>query len=133
MTNKILLASFIDNKFIDDFYFKLDKFFSIKKENTFMFSVGETEQYMITFKLNSTEDLKLEIRGKLRNTIQIHKKGDCFYTINALNKLIEKVFNLQGGNVNYKSYQINWDEYQNKVLLIKEDNLLIQDIKKIIS
>lgn len=130
MTNKILLATFLDKNFLEEFYSKLDKFYSIKKDKVFLFSIGEN--YMATFKLNSTENLKNEIKSKLRGTIQIHKKGECFYTINALNKLIQRDFDLKEGNIDYKSFKVNWEDYQNKLLLVKDDNLLIQDIKKVI-
>jgi hypothetical protein len=130
MTNKILLASFITLKQSDDFFNKLESLFSIKKDKTFIFTLGEN--LMITFKLTSTEELKEIIRTKLKNTIQIHKKSGSFYTINALNKLIQRDFNLEDGNIDYKSYSIDWDKYQDKLFLVKEGELQIQDIKKVI-
>lgn len=130
MTNKILLASFITVKQSDDFFNKLDTLFSIKKDKTFIFTLGEN--LMVTFKLTSTNDLKEVIKTKLKNTIQIHKKSNSFYTINALNKLIQRDFNLVDGNIDYKSYSIDWDKYQDKLFLLKEGELLIQDIKKVI-
>lgn len=130
MTNKILLASFITVKQSDDFFNKLDTLFSIKKDKTFIFTLGEN--LMVTFKLISTNDLKEVIKTKLKNTIQIHKKSNSFYTINALNKLIQRDFNLVDGNIDYKSYSIDWDKYQDKLFLLKEGELLIQDIKKVI-
>lgn len=130
MANKILLASFITVKQSDDFFNKLDTLFSIKKDKTFIFTLGEN--LMVTFKLTSTNDLKEVIKTKLKNTIQIHKKSNSFYTINALNKLIQRDFNLVDGNIDYKSYSIDWDKYQDKLFLLKEGELLIQDIKKVI-
>ena len=130
MTNKILLAYFITVKQSDDFFNKLDTLFSIKKDKTFIFTLGEN--LMVTFKLTSTNDLKEVIKTKLKNTIQIHKKSNSFYTINALNKLIQRDFNLVDGNIDYKSYSIDWDKYQDKLFLLKEGELLIQDIKKVI-
>jgi hypothetical protein len=130
MVNKILLATFVDKDNLKFILEKIEKIFSIKKENTFIFSLNEN--YMITFKLSVDNNSKTDIKSKLKNTIQIHKKGECFYTINALNKLIQKEFNLTEGNIDYKNYQINWDSYQNKLLLVKEDNLSMQDIKKVI-
>jgi hypothetical protein len=133
MTNKILLVTFLNKKILDDFYGRLEKFYSIKKENVFIFSLdSDDESYMATFKLNMNGNIKPNTKGKLKNTIQVHKKGECFYTINALNKLIQKEFNLEEGNVDYKSYQINWESYQNKILLVRDGELLIQDIKRVI-
>lgn len=132
MTDKILLGTFTNKEKLKDFYERLEKSYSLKKENTFIFSINDGDNLMITFKLNSGESIKKNIKSNLRGTIQIHKKGECFYTINALNKLIQKEFNLSEGNINYKTYTIDWDKYQNKLLLVKDDILHIQDIKKVI-
>jgi hypothetical protein len=132
MTDKILLGTFTNKEKLNDFYERLEKSYSLKKENTFIFSINDSDNLMVTFKLNSGESVKKNIKSNLRGTIQIHKKGECFYTINALNKLIQKEFNLSEGNINYKTYTIDWDKYQNKLLLVKDDILHIQDIKKAI-
>jgi hypothetical protein len=132
MTDKILLGTFTNKEKLNDFYERLEKSYSLKKENTFIFSINDSDNLMVTFKLNSGESIKKNIKSNLRGTIQIHKKGECFYTINALNKLIQKEFNLSEGNINYKTYTIDWDKYQNKLLLVKDDILHIQDIKKAI-
>jgi hypothetical protein len=132
MTDKILLGTFTNKEKLNDFYERLEKSYSLKKESTFIFSINDSDNLMVTFKLNSGESVKKNIKSNLRGTIQIHKKGECFYTINALNKLIQKEFNLSEGNINYKTYTIDWDKYQNKLLLVKDDILHIQDIKKAI-
>jgi len=132
MTDKILLGTFTNKEKLKDFYERLEKSYSLKKESTFIFSINDSDNFMVTFKLNSGESVKKNIKSNLRGTIQIHKKGECFYTINALNKLIQKEFNLSEGNINYKTYTIDWDKYQNKLLLVKDDILHIQDIKKAI-
>ena len=132
MTDKILLGTFTNKEKLNDFYERLEKSYSLKKENTFIFSINDSDNLMVTFKLNSGESVKKNIKSNLRGTIQIHKKGECFYTINALNKLIQKEFNLSEGNINYKTYTIDWDKYQNKLLLVKDDILHIQEIKKVI-
>ena len=132
MTDKILLGTFTSKEKLKDFYERLEKSYSLKKENTFIFSINDSDNLMVTFKLNSGESIKKNIKSNLRGTIQIHKKGECFYTINALNKLIQKEFNLSEGNINYKTYTIDWDKYQNKLLLVKDDILHIQEIKKVI-
>ena len=132
MINKILLATFSNKENCEFFFKNLEKNFSVKKENTFIFSLDDGENLMITYKINSTQDFKEKIKLKLRNTIQIHKKGECFYSINGLNKLIKEEFNLPEGKIDFKTYVIDWDKYQNKLILVKDDNLHVQTIKKII-
>ena len=63
-------------------------------------------------------------------TIIVHKKGECFYTINALNKLIEKETGGAAGNINYKDYQVEWDNYQGKILIVKAGELSIMNINR---
>ena len=53
-----------------------------------------------------------------------------FFTINSLNKLIEKEFNLDNGNVDYKNYQIDWDKYKNTMISLKNNNLEILPLKR---
>lgn len=47
----------------------------------------------------------------------VHRKGKCFYTINALNKLIQMTNN----GVLDKQYLIDWDLYQNCILFLNKD------------
>ena len=74
---------------------------------------------------------KINIRKELPRTVQIHKKGNTFFTINALNRLIERDHDIKGGNINYKQYEIDWEKYRDKIILLKEDNLEILDLNKI--
>jgi len=74
--------------------------------------------------------LFLNVSQSRSETIQIHKKGLTFFTINALNKLIEKEFNLKSGNIDYKSHEIDWEKFKNKLILLKNGELDILDLKK---
>ena len=42
MTDKILLGTFTNKEKLKDFYERLEKFYSLKKENTFIFSINES-------------------------------------------------------------------------------------------
>ena len=55
------------------------------------------------------------------NTILVHRKKEAntLYTINALNDLIKK---LNGGVVD-TSYKVNWQHYQNCILLTQSGDL----------
>lgn len=132
MTNNLLLATFLKKEKTQEFIKYLNKNFSVKKENIFIFSINEGDSVMMTYKIGKVEESMDKIKSKLKGTIQIHKKGNCFYSINGLNKTIERDFNLQGGNIQYKNYTIDWEKYQNKLLLVKDNNLHIEEIKKII-
>lgn len=68
---------------------------------------------------------------KIKNTTMINKKGTCFFTVNALNKLIQK----QNGERN-NEYVIDWskEQYTNKIFFTNNNqliqiNTIIHDIK----
>lgn len=125
----ILLASFTDYDYLDKFLFKIYKKFGVKKKSVFVFETEEND-LILTYRLFLDFDQKLNIRKELPRTIQVHKKGTTFFTINSLNKLIEKEFNLDGGNVNYSKYNIDWSKYENCMISLKNDNLEILRLNK---
>jgi len=65
------------------------------------------------------------------SAIPIHKKGEALYTINALNKLIDKINEGSIGNVDNKSVIINWDEYQNHLIVTNGKELSFLRIQRI--
>jgi len=125
----LLLASFLKPENLDTFLEKINKKFNVKKEHVFFFKT-EDGNYLLTYKITVDIEHKIDIKKELFKTIQVHKKGDTIFTINALNRLIEKESGL-AGNVNYKEYKINWDDYKNKIILLKGDNLEITNIERI--
>jgi len=61
-----------------------------------------------------------------QDTISIHrKKPNTLYTINALNHLIMRINN----GVLDRSYQIEWENYPNKFLIIRDQQLQVVDIE----
>jgi hypothetical protein len=71
---------------------------------------------MCTYNVESSTDITI-----LENTISLHRKKNTntLYTINALNRLIESVNN----GVLDTSYQVDWENYRNCMLLTGEDGL----------
>jgi hypothetical protein len=129
-TKIITLASFVYVDKVDTFKKYLQKRFKIEEENIFQYSYFEDNKKIITYRVSLVDNTKIDMSSIYPPTIIVHKKGECFYTINALNKLIETLNDLENGNINYLEYKINWDEYQNKIIIIKNDELKIIDINK---
>jgi hypothetical protein len=125
----ILLATFIDTSNLDKFLYKIYKNFGVKKKSVFFFDT-ETEDLLLTYRIFLDLEQKINIRKDLPKTVQIHKKNETFFTINALNRLIEKEFNVDSGNVNYSSYNLDWDKYKDTIILIKNNDLDILKLKK---
>jgi hypothetical protein len=132
MNKTILLASFIFNERVEWFLSYLQNKFKINKEMVFCYKNLDDESKMIlTFKFKLKEGEKINFKDLFPSAIIIHKKGDALYTINALNKLIDSISTNDIGNVDYKSININWTEYQNKFILINNEELNIFNIKRV--
>lgn len=132
MKKSLLLVTFLNSATLDSFLRFIYKKFGIKKRSTFIFkSTNDEDKLFVTFKIFIDENNKLDLKTVFRNTTLIHKKGTTFYTINALNKLIEKEYELIPGNINYQDYGIDWERYQNTFLLIQNDELVIKPVEKL--
>ncbi len=132
MNKVILLACFIFPERVDWFLSYLKTKFGIEKEKVFCYKNLEDEsKYIITFKISLQEGKRLNLKELFPSAIPIHKKGNAIYTINALNKLIEEKSGSDIGNIDYKSFKIDWDEYQNKMILLNGKELSILSIERV--
>jgi len=132
MNRNILLASFLFPERIDWVTGYLNNKFGIPKDKVFIFeNLDDPSKVIVTFKFVVSSNKKTNFKSLFPNAILIHKKGNCIYTINALNKLIEELSNGSVGNIDHKLIKINWEEYQGKILLVNENNLKISSIKRL--
>lgn len=132
MDKTILLASFIFPERVEWFLSYLETKFGIPNDKVFGFKNLEDESKIImTFKLVIPEGKRLNLKDLFPSAIPIHKKGNAIYTINALNKLIDQKLGTEPGNTDYKSVKINWDEYQNKIILINGKELGVFPIERV--
>ena len=88
------------------------------------------EKIMLTYNVdlgNTSGDSMVD------NTILVHRKKqtNTLYTINALNELIKSLNN----GILDKSFMINWNDYQNCILLVQTEgfNRIDTKIKEIIN
>jgi len=126
----ITLASFVYLDKINSFKTYLGKRFKIKENNIFEYSFDEKDKKILTFMVKLRQSEKVDTRSFYPPTIIVHKKGECFYTINALNKLIESMTDTEMGNINHQDVKIDWDNFQNKMMIIKNDELKIFNINR---
>ncbi len=132
MDKTILLASFIFPERMDWFLNYLENKFKITKDKVFCYkNLDDESKVIITFKFTITDGRKINLKELFPSAVTIHKKGNVLYTINALNKLIEKVNGDSIGNLDYKSFKINWEDYQNKLILTNGDELMFFTINRI--
>ena len=129
MKSKKLIAAFVFPERIEWFLSFLHDNFNIKKDKVFCFKILNDEtKHLVTFKLDLDTN-KIEFKTKLPPSLTIHKKGTTFYTINALNKLIDEL--IGPSDINKKTIKINWFDYNNKFIITKNKELLILDIERI--
>jgi hypothetical protein len=132
MDKTILLASFIFPERLDWFLGYLDTKFKITKDKVFCYkNLDDESKYILTFRVTLTDNKHIDLKNLFPNAIIIHKKGNALYTINALNKLIEQDYGESIGNIDYKSVKIEWENYQNKLILIDSKELKMLNIKRI--
>jgi len=129
--NKIItLASFVYLDKIDSFKKYLYNRFKILDKNIFQYTFNEEDKKILTFMVKLNQGQRIDTNSFYPSTIIVHKKGECFYTINALNQLIENISDTDSGNINHQDVKIDWDNYQNKMLIIKNEELKILTINR---
>jgi hypothetical protein len=126
----LLLASFVDKNYLHKFLHNLSENHNVKSDKVFVFDLNE-DTYLLTYKIKIDLGVRFDIKRELRKTIQIHKKRQTFFTINALNRLIERDSGLTDGNINHKEHQVDWAKYENKLVLLRDDKLEISDINRV--
>lgn len=132
MDKTILLASFIFPERVEWFLGYLETRFSITKDKVFCYkNLDDESKVIITFKLVIPEGQRMNLKDLFPSAVPIHKKGNALYTINALNKLIDETHGTPQGNTDYKSIKIDWDEYQNKIILLNGKELGIFNIERV--
>lgn len=124
------MVTFLNSKTLDGFLKFIHTKLGIKKDNIFLYkSLSGDDKIFATFRILGNYE-KINLNNDIRNTSIIHKKGSTYYTINALNKLIEQTYNLDIGNIAHKDYSINWDEYQNMFILLINKGLVKIPVEK---
>lgn len=126
----ITLASFVYLDKVETFKKYIIKRFGIEIEKIFHYNCDDENKTILTYRIYLKEHEKIDLKSFFPTTIIVHKKGECFYTINALNLLIESLSDIASGNINYRDYKIDWDNYQNKMILSNRGNLKIMGIQR---
>lgn len=132
MKKTILIASFIFPERIDWFINLLETNYNLKKDKIFCYkNLDDNSKLLVTFKLDVTSGKKINLKDSFPNAVTIHKKGKTFYTINALNKLIDEKLGDSAGNIDHKTVKIDWSEYENKIIMINDKRLSIFSLERV--
>jgi hypothetical protein len=113
-----LFCSFSKKEELDNKLAEIIREYKILYNKIFVLASPESDEYLCTY--------NIEVEGPttkiLPNTILLHRKKETntLYTINALNAIIKSK---NGGELD-NSYQIEWPEFKNSVLLTQPDGSL---------
>jgi hypothetical protein len=118
-----LLCTFTVNDSLSLTLDYLETYFKISNSKVYLYREEENPSNLILV-YNIEENLR---DGLAKNTILVHRKkhSNTVYTINALNSLITRVNN----GVLDKSYQVNWDNYKDTLLIIKDNDLVLVNLQ----
>lgn len=124
-TNGIIIGTFVKKNKILSFLETLRTAYGIKLDRVFVYSIDTNQfEYLVTFK---TFDKDKFIK-KINNATVMHVKNGCLFSINALNKLIDKE---KGDDVPNNEYLIDWDKYKDSLIILTGGELSISKLTKI--
>jgi hypothetical protein len=94
--------------------------YTIPESRIFIFAAGHNQNTLYC----TYNALYSDRRGQ--NTISIHRKKETntLYTVNALNEVIRAVNN----GVLDKSYQLDWQQYQNSFILTSDEGYRVIEL-----
>ena len=122
----IIIGTFVKKNRILSFIETLKNSFGIKLDKLFIYSIDTNKrEYLVTFK---TFDKERFIKN-LENATVMHVKNGCLFSINALNKLIER--DNEGYDLPNNEFVVDWDKYKNKLIIITNGELSISNLSKI--
>ena len=111
MSNK-LFCTFSSEQKLDEILSTIQNKYKIIYNKIFVLYSKSQDEYICTYNVEFGN-----VSNFLENTILVHRKkeSNTLYTINSLNRLIES---LNGGILD-TNYKVNWNDYQNCILLTK--------------
>ena len=122
----IIIGTFVRKNKILSFVETLKNDFNIKLDKVFIYSIDTNpREYLVTFK---TFDKEKFIKN-LSNATVMHVKNGCLFSINALNKLIER--DNEGSDKPNNEYIVDWNKYKDKLVIITNGELSISNLAKI--
>ena len=121
-----IIGTFVKKNKILSFLENINNDFNIKFDKVFIYSIDTNfREYFVTFK---TFDKEKFIKN-LPNATVMHVKNGCLFSINALNKLIdkEKMYYETPNN----EVVVDWDKYKDKLIIVTNGELSISNLTKI--
>jgi len=112
-----LLCTFTKSKLLTKCVDKIIETYDVLYNKIFVLNNNDNKsELMCTYNIDSSKDIQI-----LPDTISLHRKKqtNTLYTINALNECIKNSNN----GVLDTTFQLNWDNYRNSILVTNDDGL----------
>lgn len=111
MSNK-LFCTFSSEQQLDEILSTIQTKYKIIYNKIFVLYSKSQDEYICTYNVEFGN-----VSNFLENTILVHRKkeSNTLYTINSLNRLIESL----NGGVLDTNFKVDWNDYQNCILLTK--------------
>lgn len=117
----ILLASFVREGELDNAILSISSRAQIDPSRIFVFKAPD--EYVLTYNFSN---MNIEYESIWPDTIMIHRKKETntLFSINALNQIIKE----ENGGVLDIRHSVNWENYKDAILLIKNGKLHVVPI-----
>lgn len=123
----VIIGTFVAKNRILSFLEMIRYKFGVKLDKVFVYTIDTNEkEYLVTFKTFDKDKFIKRLSG---STI-MHVKNGCLFSINALNRLIEIEHDVSDEKP-YNEVEINWDFYKDKLIILTNGNLNINNLSKI--
>jgi len=125
-SNGIIIGTFVKKRNILTFLGSLKNDFNVNLSKVFVYEIDTNKyEYIVTFKVYDKD----KFMNGLNNATVMHVKNGCLFSINALNKLIERE---KGDESKDNSeYAIDWNKYKNKLIINTNGELSLSNLSKI--
>lgn len=123
---EVILGNFVKKNKILSYLEYIHNEFFIQYKNLFVYNIeNNVDEYFVTFKIESE---KRNTYKNIKGCTIFHFKQGCVFSINALNQLIDTL----NPNIEYKKdFQLDWENYSNKLIILVNDEYQIKNIDKI--
>lgn len=120
--NNRLFATFTFKENLDSLIYNITSMYDILYKRIFVLNILNKNEYIITYNVEEAN-----VNNIPESTFLVHRKkqNNVLYTINALNLLIKQ---LNNGFLD-RSYQINWNNYNNSIILTQQNEIKILPTK----
>jgi len=121
VARSLLLASFVQKAELYDAINQISETININKDSIFSFvNEDSPSDYILTYNMNP-EFANIKFTTIWKNTISVHRKKqtNTIYSLNAMNEYIKS----RCGGILNKEYQIDWTQFSNSFLIIKNGRL----------